>query len=90
MAVQRGADKWKMKHWFSIKAPRMFNEAVIGEMPANDEKAALGRSITVSLDTLTKNPSHAYTNVVLRVVEVPDRPLGAYGRDELEVVLLGR
>jgi small subunit ribosomal protein S3Ae len=67
MAVQKKGDKWKLKKWFSVYAPKQFNDAVIGEMPANDEKAAIGRKIVVGLDVLTHNPSHAYTNVVLRV-----------------------
>lgn len=70
MAVQRGIDKWKMKNWFTVRAPKIFNDAPVGEMPANDEKAVLGRNVTVSLDYLTKNPSHAYTNVVLKITEV--------------------
>ncbi len=70
MAIQRGVDKWKMKNWFTVRAPKVFNDAAVGEMPANDEKAAVGRNVTVSLDYLTKNPSHAYTNVVLKITEV--------------------
>lgn len=67
MAVQKKADKWKLKKWFSVYAPKQFNDLVIGEMPANDEKAAIGRKIEIGLDVLTHNPSHAYTNVTLRV-----------------------
>ncbi len=70
MAVQRSVDKWKMKKWLSIYAPQVFNGVEIGEMPANDEKSAIGRNITVSMDALTHNPSHAYSNVVLKVVDV--------------------
>ncbi len=70
MAIARGADKWKMKKWFSVYAPKVFNDALVGEMPANDEKAAIGRNIIVSLDYITHNPSHAYTNVILKVSDV--------------------
>ncbi len=68
MAVQKKADKWKLKKWFSIYAPKQFNDAIIGEMPANDEKSVGGRNIVIGLDALTHNQSHAYTNVVLKVV----------------------
>jgi small subunit ribosomal protein S3Ae len=64
---QKKGDKWKLKKWFSVYAPKQFNDAVIGEMPANDEKSAVGRNIVIGLDTLTHNPNHAYTNVVLKV-----------------------
>jgi len=70
MAVQRGIDKWRLKKWFTVRAPKEFNDANVGEMPANDEKAAVGRNIVVSLDMLTHNPSHAYTNVTLKVTGI--------------------
>lgn len=69
MALQK-KETWKMKKWFSVYAPSVFNSVLIGEMPANDDSAAIGRSIVVSLDALTHNPSHAYTNVKLRVTSV--------------------
>ena len=59
-----------MKKWFSVYAPASFNTALIGEMPANDDEAAIGRSIVVSLDALTHNPSHAYTNVKFKITDV--------------------
>ncbi|MGD0729283.1 MAG: hypothetical protein ABR981_04365 [Candidatus Micrarchaeaceae archaeon] len=70
MALQKKTDNWKLKKWFSIYAPKVFNEAMIGEMPANDDAAAIGRKIVVGLDVLTRNPSHAYTNVVLKITDV--------------------
>jgi small subunit ribosomal protein S3Ae len=70
MAIAKGIDKWKLKKWFSVYAPKTLNGALVGEMPANDEKSAVGRNIIVSLDTLTHNPSHAYTNISLKVTEV--------------------
>lgn len=70
MAVQRGVDKWKMKQWFSVYAPEAFKNAMIGEIPANDEKSVLGRNMKVSLDIVTQNPQNAYTNVYFRVIGV--------------------
>ncbi len=70
MPAQKKIDKWKLKKWFSVHAPSVFNSVVIGEIPANDESAAMGRNITVALDTITHNSQHAYTNVVFRTVEV--------------------
>lgn len=48
----------------------MLGENIIGEMPANDEKAALGRVIKVSLSWITQNPQHSFMNVGLRVTDV--------------------
>ncbi len=70
MPAQKKIDKWKLKKWFSVHAPSVFNNVIIGEIPANDESAALGRNITVALDTITHNPQHAYTNVIFKTVEV--------------------
>ncbi len=67
MAFQRGVDKWKLKKWLTVYAPAQFNSVAIGELPVNDPGAAVGRSIVVGLDTLTHNPSHAYTNVLFKV-----------------------
>jgi ribosomal protein S3AE len=69
MALQK-KETWKMKKWFAIYAPSIFKSALIGEMPANEEEAAVGRNIVVSLDALTHNPSHAYTNVKLKITGV--------------------
>ncbi len=69
MALQK-TDKWKTKKWFTVYAPKAFNEMQIGEIPANDGSAVIGRRIKVGLNTLTNNPSNAYTNVFLKIVDV--------------------
>ena len=53
-----------------VYAPKEFNEVQIAEMPANSDKAALGRNLKIALSSLTNNPSHAYTEVVLKVTDV--------------------
>jgi len=70
MPIQKGVDKWKLKKWFLVIAPKMFNEATITEMPATDEKKVVGRNIVIGLDALTGNPAHAYTNATLKIVEL--------------------
>lgn len=71
MALQKkGTENWKAKKWFSVYAPKVFNDVVVGEMPANDEKSAIGRNIVVGLDSLTRNPSNAYATVTLKVIDV--------------------
>ncbi len=63
-------DKWKSKKWFNIYAPKILGGEVIGEMPANSEKDGIGRVIKVSLSWLTKNPSHSFMTVGLRVKNI--------------------
>ncbi|MCL4373807.1 MAG: hypothetical protein M1360_02915 [Candidatus Marsarchaeota archaeon] len=70
MVLQKKVDTWKLKKWFTVYAPKEFNNAPLGEMPANDEKVVLGRSINVGLDTITHNPSNAYTKVKFKIVSV--------------------
>ncbi len=67
MATQKGIENWKIKKWFTVYAPKVFGDVAIGEMPGKDEKAVIGRNITVSLDSLTHNPQNANVNLVLKV-----------------------
>jgi small subunit ribosomal protein S3Ae len=71
MAIRKKvADSWKLKKWYSVHAPKVFNDALVGEMPGNDDKYLIGRNIVVGLDYFTKNPSNAYTAVTLKVTDV--------------------
>ncbi len=70
MALQRTADKWRMKHWFRVQAPKLFNEETICEMPADDEKMVVGRKLRVSLEQLTHNPQNSFSNAVVRAISV--------------------
>ncbi len=69
MAVQKGVEKWKMKQWFDVYAPKAISSEVIGSMPAADEKSVMGRIMKVSLNWITHNPNHAFMMVGLRVIE---------------------
>ncbi|HUC39010.1 MAG TPA: hypothetical protein VL944_02680 [Candidatus Acidoferrum sp.] len=70
MALQKTVDKWKMKRWFTVHAPKSFNEEKICEMPANDEKQVMNRKLRVSMEQLTHNPQNSFSNVVVRVTDV--------------------
>ncbi len=70
MATGKSADKWKSKMWFNIYPPKLLGEAAIGEIPANDEKAMMGRMIKVSMSWITHKPEHSFMLVGLRVNKV--------------------
>lgn len=70
MATQKTTEKWKLKKWFSVYAPKIFNEVVIAEIPANDEKGLVGKNLKVSLDSLTHNPQNSYTNIYFKITGV--------------------
>ena len=69
MATQKGAEKWKMKQWFDVYAPKAISTEVIGSIPAADEKSVAGRIMKVSLNWITHNPNHAFATVGLRITE---------------------
>jgi small subunit ribosomal protein S3Ae len=70
MALQKTVDKWKLKKWFTVYAPKAFKEARVCEIPAFEDKQLINRKIKVSLDTFTHNPQHAFTNVVMKISDV--------------------
>jgi small subunit ribosomal protein S3Ae len=70
MATQKGIEKWKGKKWFTVYAPKIFENRAFGEIPANDEKAVVGRNVKATLSIFTGRPEHAYTNIIFKIVEV--------------------
>ncbi len=70
MALQKTVDKWKLKKWFVVHAPKSFNEEKICEIPADDEKQVMNRKVKVSLEQLTHNPQNSFSNVIVRVTDV--------------------
>ena len=67
MATQTTVEKWKSKQWFNVYTPKLFGEKVIGEIPAGDEKAVVGRVIKVSLAWITQRPEHSYILIGLKI-----------------------
>lgn len=63
-------DKWKAKEWYTIHAPRMFNEAEIGETPAADPEYVIGRTVEVTVQDLTGDFSKMHIKLRFKVVSV--------------------
>ncbi|MEM0438216.1 MAG: hypothetical protein QXU54_02855 [Candidatus Micrarchaeia archaeon] len=63
-------DKWKVKSWYSVIAPKVFDEKRIGDVLAIDDASLMDRMVVVNLSDLTGEISHSYTRVNLRVSEV--------------------
>ncbi len=70
MAIQKKVDNWRLKKWFSVYAPKAFNDALLGEVPAKDEKSAIGRKIKIGLNVLTNNPQNSYTNLFFKITDI--------------------
>jgi len=69
--VQAGI-KVKKKIWVPIIAPRMFNEIVVGETPAESAQATVGKMITVNLMTLTGDARKQSVNTKLKIIEIKE------------------
>lgn len=60
-------DKWKAKEWYKVHAPRMFNEAEIGETPSADPENLLGRTAEVTVQELTGDYSKMHIKLRFRI-----------------------
>ncbi len=70
MAVKKLVDNWKAKRWYSVVAPKFFNEVEVAQVPALDDEHILNRVIEIPLKDITHDLSHMYSNVRLRVAEI--------------------
>lgn len=63
-------DKWKAKEWYTIHAPRMFNEAEIGETPSADPEYVIGRTVEVTVQDLTGDFSKMQIKLKFKITSV--------------------
>lgn len=69
-AGRKVKDKWKAKEWYKVHAPRMFNEAEIGETPSADPEYVLGRTAEVTVQDLTGDFSKMHIKLKFKVTSV--------------------
>jgi small subunit ribosomal protein S3Ae len=67
------ARKMKGKEWYSIVAPQVFNEKVIGETPVGDPKTLLGRKIDVNAVNLLDDMSKYYLKFFFKIKKIEDK-----------------
>lgn len=65
--------KMKGKEWYSLIAPKLFNEKIIGETPAGDTKTLIGRTIEVYLINLIDDLSKYYIKFYFKVVDIKEK-----------------
>lgn len=63
----------KGKEWYSLVAPRLFKNKVIGEALVSDPKEILGRTVAKTLPELGGNPSKYYVKIKFKAYEVEDK-----------------
>ena len=64
------AKKIKGKEWYSVVAPKLFDNKVLGETPVDDIKKMKWRIISVPLINLTNDMSKYYFKIQFRIVDL--------------------
>jgi len=70
MVKGKTVDKWKMKSWYTVYAPEMFEGREIGKIPALEDKDLTGRVIRVSIAEITGDLSQSFASLIFRVASV--------------------
>jgi small subunit ribosomal protein S3Ae len=65
--------KLKGKEWYTLIAPKLFKEKVIGETPASDTKTLVGRVIEVHLINLIDDLSKYYIKLYLKIIDLKEK-----------------
>ncbi|MCY0849186.1 30S ribosomal protein S3ae [Sulfuracidifex metallicus] len=63
-------DKWKMKKWFTLIAPKMFGEVPLGSTPASDSGYVPKRKVETTLYDLTGDFSLVHIHVYFQAATV--------------------
>jgi len=64
------AKKIKGKDWFTILAPKIFQENPLGETPGDDVKKVVGRTVEAPLVMITNDMSKYYLKAKMKIVRV--------------------
>ena len=67
---RRTADKWKRKKWFTIHAPKLFDQKEVGETVAEKPETLIGRVIKVNARELTGNPKKQHITLFFKIKDV--------------------
>ena len=62
--------KWMIKKWYTVYAPALFNSLEIGDVPANEPNALIGRSVEVTLFDITRDLSHLHIKLRFQIDRV--------------------
>jgi len=67
---KKTVDRWKTKKWYSIVAPKCFDEKVLGQTVASDPAQITGRIVKATLKDITGNMPHQSMGLRFKVVDV--------------------
>ncbi len=69
-APKKVVDTWKTKSWYTVVAPNFLNNIECAEVPAQDEASLMNRVIQLPLKEITRDLSHVYTSIKLRITKI--------------------
>ncbi len=75
-AVKKVKDKWKAKVWYTVRAPPMYNAAVIAETLADEPIKLMGRVADATLQDLTGDFSKMHVKMRFKVAAVRGNECG--------------
>ncbi len=58
------------KKWFIVNASEQFNKKEIGEIPANEPKALIGRTVETSFGQISGNRRDVFNKIVIKINKV--------------------
>jgi small subunit ribosomal protein S3Ae len=64
------ADKFKLKSWYSVLAPKLFDEKKVGDILGMDDSSVMNRIINTNLSELSGEMQHGYTRVNFRINDI--------------------
>jgi len=70
VSTRKAKDKWAMKKWIKVLAPRAFGYAELGLIPANEPENTIGRTVEVSFYDITKDVSQLHIKLKFQIVKV--------------------
>ena len=65
-------DKWKMKKWYKVVAPPLFESITLGTTPADEDWKLLGRVFEVTLFDITGDFSKHYVHLYFQIYDIRD------------------
>jgi small subunit ribosomal protein S3Ae len=69
-ASRKVKDRWKAKEWYKIYAPRMFNQAQLGETPSADATNLIGRTTEATVHDINGDFSKMHVKLKFKVQDV--------------------
>ncbi|UXD21501.1 30S ribosomal protein S3 [Ignicoccus pacificus DSM 13166] len=75
-----GKDRWRIKKWYNIVTPEVFNNVIVGQTPADEPWKLIGRVLDTTLYDITGDFTYVHVHVYLQVIDVDEKNLQVFTR----------